>query len=99
MFFGNMTFFWNFEGKKVCCDFCLRRDVLVQFMQQVGDLKRRLSKLDHYRFYSSSLLIVYDGLPIYNSRLDSYDSDGDDEKEIVGEACERLSLEIEGGES
>lgn len=56
----------------------LRRDVLVQVMQQVGDLKRRLAKLDQYRFYSSSLLIVYDGLPSYNSRLDSYDSDGDD---------------------
>ena len=26
------------------------------------------------------------------------DSDGDDEREILGEACERLSLEIEGGE-
>lgn len=26
------------------------------------------------------------------------DSDGDAEKEIVGETCERLSLEVEGGE-
>lgn len=60
----------------------LRRDVLVQVMQQVGDLKRRLAKLDHYRFYSSSLLIVYDGLPSYNSRLDSYDSDGDDDNSM-----------------
>ena len=45
----------------------LRLDVLDYVISQLADIKKVLTKLDGFRFYSSSLLIIYDGLKV-NSR-------------------------------
>ena len=40
----------------------LRKDVIKNVLEKVCELKKSLLDLDEYRFYSSSLLIIYEGL-------------------------------------
>lgn len=40
---------------------CLRRELLQHVLTRLGDLQKCLKELNSYRFYASSLLIMYDG--------------------------------------
>ena len=68
------------------------RDLIIQRLKQ---LTEQISQLDSFRFYSSSLLIMYDGYKSYKSRSDST-GEGITSDSLRADNCsEENSLNIE----
>ncbi|XP_028854256.1 inositol hexakisphosphate kinase 2-like isoform X4 [Denticeps clupeoides] len=58
----------------------LRRELLAPVLRRLRDMQAALEACESYRFYSSSLLIIYDGAPACPRRPpDQQDEDGEEE--------------------
>ncbi|XP_033977590.1 inositol hexakisphosphate kinase 2-like [Trematomus bernacchii] len=60
----------------------LRRELLSPVIQRLRELQAALETCESYRFYSSSLLIIYDGAPQPKHAKDSLSEEEDEDEEV-----------------
>ncbi len=62
----------------------IRKGVVRSLLRQIRELRRTVERLESYRFYSSSLLIVYEGqFPAIKRRLSKEDSVNSQEEPVL----------------
>ena len=78
---------------------CLRRELISPVLRRLREMQAALEACESYRFYSSSLLIIYDGEPARRTHARPRAEEGlsEEEEEEVMEEGEGDEVEDEGG--